>query len=178
MKIPSIRTTARSNKRRHEQNGELTEDGDDDDDDDRDGAEEGEEEASESSPMKKQRRQREDEQQQQRQQQQEQQQEEEEEEEEEEERRVLPHPVVETIYNSVKELATGFDESTQNVIDKLEIIKKGLIENNRIAKEALLYAFEERIKAICEIARNNALVDKKIKGIKDTVANLRGEIGA
>jgi hypothetical protein len=176
MKIPSIRTTARSNKRRHEQNGELTEDGDDDDDDDRDGAEEGEEEASESSPMKKQRRQREDEQQQQRQQQQEQQQEEEEE--EEEERRVLPHPVVETIYNSVKELATGFDESTQNVIDKLEIIKKGLIENNRIAKEALLYAFEERIEAICEIARNNALVDKKIKGIKDTVANLRGEIGA
>ena len=175
MKIPSIRTTARSNKRRHEQNGELTEDGDDDDDDDRDGAEEGEEEASESSPMKKQRRQREDEQQQQRQQQQEQQQEEEE---EEEERRVLPHPVVETIYNSVKELATGFDESTQNVIDKLEIIKKGLIENNRIAKEALLYAFEERIEAICEIARNNALVDKKIKGIKDTVANLRGEIGA
>jgi hypothetical protein len=174
MKIPSIRTTARSNKRRHEQNGELTEDGDDDDDDDRDGAEEGEEEASESSPMKKQRRQREDEQQQQRQQQQEQQQEEE----EEEERRVLPHPVVETIYNSVKELATGFDESTQNVIDKLEIIKKGLIENNRIAKEALLYAFEERIEAICEIARNNALVDKKIKGIKDTVANLRGEIGA
>ena len=176
MKIPSIRTTARSNKRRHEQNGELTEDGDDDDDDDRDGEEEGEEEASESSPMKKQRRQREDEQQQQRQQQQEQQQEEEEE--EEEERRVLPHPVVETIYNSVKELATGFDESTQNVIDKLEIIKKGLIENNRIAKEALLYAFEERIEAICEIARNNALVDKKIKGIKDTVANLRGEIGA
>jgi hypothetical protein len=86
--------------------------------------------------------------------------------------------VVETIYNSVKELATGFDESTQNVIDKLEIIKKGLIENNRIAKEALLYAFEERIEAICEIARNNALVDKKIKGIKDTVANLRGEIGA